>query len=110
LLAIPGTAHAIPVNACGTTIAAAGGYELVMNLNCPVGVTIDADFVTFDLFGFRISGQGTGTTGIEVTGGSDDVFIRGPGTIRGFDTGIEGGDCAQFLAPSPTRTTSSSRA
>jgi hypothetical protein len=96
-----GQALAIPVNACNTVISASGAYQLVTNLNCPAGtaITISADAVNLDLAGHRVSGQGTGLVGIDVLGGSDDVLIFGPGTIRGFDVGIEGGACGAVVPP-----------
>lgn len=89
---------------CNGTIASSGAYVLTHNHTCPAGtaITIDSDFVNLDLGGFRVSGQGTGSVGIEVTTGSEDVFIFG-GTVRGFDTGIHvGEDCDFPLVPLDT--------
>jgi hypothetical protein len=81
-------------NFCNQTIAAPGAYVLPHDHFCPAGtaITIDADGVNLDLNGFRVAGGGTGVTGIRIEDGSDDVLIFN-GTVMGFDTGIEGGDC-----------------
>jgi len=89
---------------CNDTIASSGAYVLTHDHTCPAGtaITIQADGVSLDLGGFRVSGAGTGSVGISVSTASDDVVIRN-GTVRGFDTGIQAGGIAggQCFSGSP---------
>ncbi len=80
-----------PIDSCAT-IAAPGSYALVQNLTAAGDCLIIADdFVTIDLNGWTIAGDGTGS-GIA----SDErrgVAVRN-GTVTGFEFGInlEGSD------------------
>jgi parallel beta-helix repeat protein len=91
----------IPVSSCGTVINQPGNYILTNNLNCVgtavqiEGVASPGDSFDFNLNGFTISGDGTGT-GIYVRVGANDAsgdysrvgtFIYG-GTVIGFGVGI----------------------
>jgi parallel beta-helix repeat protein len=88
-LGLGGRAEAAPVsiNACGSV--AAGSYILTANL-AAVGdcLVVGADFVTIDLDGYTISGNGTGRG---ITDGGDvrlGIAVRG-GTVQNFLTGID---------------------
>jgi parallel beta-helix repeat protein len=90
-LGLGGQAEAAPtlISACGT-LSAPGAYVLDQSLthsgngSC---LLIAADFVTLDLAGFTISGDGNG---LGITDGSTarvGIAIRG-GTVHNFDIGI----------------------
>jgi hypothetical protein len=69
--------------ACGDRLTA--DTTLVSNLNCPHGLGLDlAPGITLDLAGHTISGEGTGTIGINA---EDSATIRG-GRITGFNIGV----------------------
>jgi hypothetical protein len=76
------------INKC-TTISEPGAYELTRNLDATGDcLVIAADFVTIDLKGFVISGNGTGA-GISNAGkGRLGTAIRN-GTITNFFSGID---------------------
>jgi parallel beta-helix repeat protein len=93
----------IPVNSCGTVINQPGNYILTNNLTCAgtgtaveiSGQAFPGNSFHFNLNGFTISGDGTGT-GIYVRVGANDAsgdysrvgtFIYG-GTVIGFGVGI----------------------
>lgn len=75
------------IGACGV-IAEPGSYLLSKNLTA-VGdcLTVTADFVTIDLGGFTIFGDGTGAA-IKGDGTRRAITMR-DGTITNFDDGID---------------------
>jgi parallel beta-helix repeat protein len=92
----------IPVSSCGTVINQPGNYILTNNLNCVgtavqiEGVASPGDSFDFNLNGFTISGDVTGTgifvhvgggQGTQDDYGRTNAFING-GTVMGFGTGI----------------------
>src|SRR5262245_11056411 len=90
------TASAATANAAGpakiqkcTTLSEPGSYELTKNLvatgNCLV---VAADFVTIDLKGFVMSGDGTGTGIGDADVGRKGIAVRN-GTITDFGEGID---------------------
>jgi parallel beta-helix repeat protein len=75
-----------PVTACNQVLSVPGDYMLASDLTCAgTAVIINGDNVRFNLAGFALSGDTTGS-GIEVSFASR-VRIRG-GTIRRFGNGI----------------------
>jgi len=82
---------------CGFVITS--NVKLTHNYNCTDatgGITIGADNVKIDLNGWAInctgagylgSCQGTGAIGID-TNGHNNITIKGPGTINGFEFGV----------------------
>ncbi len=79
---------------CGNTINRS--TKLSSDIICPagkiVGLRIGSNGTTLDLNGHRIIGKSTNramSVGIEVPSRVGNVTIRGPGMIKGFDTGIE---------------------
>jgi hypothetical protein len=65
-------AHAapIPINACGQPINASGSYMLTQNVTASGGsncITINAEFVTIDLAGFRIDCSSGALAGVSAT-------------------------------------------
>jgi hypothetical protein len=85
----PVAATAAPknVNSCGT-VGASGSYELTKNLTASGDcLVVTADFVTIDLSGFTIFGDGTGD-GIKGDVARKAITIRN-GTIANFDDGID---------------------
>lgn len=70
---------------CGTTIT--GDLILNHSLGCAgEGLSLGANKITLWLNGHTIAGSGTGV-GVSLTG-RGGVRIKGPGTIRGFRTGV----------------------
>jgi parallel beta-helix repeat protein len=91
-LALVGRAEAAsPIGACGSL--GAGSYILTANLTATGDcLVVTAHFVTINLGGFTISGNGTGRgiwDGLDIAGTRLGVAIRGPGTIQNFATGID---------------------
>lgn len=77
------------ITSCGS-IDNAGAYVLKRNLTATgTCLVVNSDFVTIDLAGYTISGNGTGTGIAEGPGPSSvsNVEVRG-GTIVGFQVGI----------------------
>src|SRR5712691_8023264 len=83
--------------ACGGTVT--GAVALTSDLGCDGnGLTVGADGTTIDLNGHTISCadpagylgscQGLGFVGID-TNTHNDVLIKGPGTITGFQVGVK---------------------
>lgn len=75
-----------PISALPFTITNGGSYYLTTNLQSGAGVdgiTIQASNVTLDLGGFFLGGNGTGLSGILVSGAQQSIAI-GNGTIRGW--------------------------
>jgi hypothetical protein len=69
-----------------TTIGKPGSYVLTRNLTAAGDcVVIAADFVTLDLAGWVITGDGS--TGRGVTGGGRGITVRN-GTVTGFSLGV----------------------
>ena len=76
-----------PVSTCGT-LAATGSYILTANLTASGDcLVVKADFVTIDLAGFVISGNGKGS-GISTKGNPDGVTVRN-GVIQNFKRGLD---------------------
>jgi hypothetical protein len=78
------------INRCPTTITQPGAYELQDNLDSTgTCITVQADWVTIDLGGFRIRGAGRGSA---ITG-TGPIAVRGTavrnGTVTNFENGIE---------------------
>jgi len=98
LASMPAAAYsAIPITSCGTVINQPGHYILANDLSCfdQDGIDIVADHVDLMLDGHQISnvfqdfiGRGIGV-GVGVASGNSHVSIIGPGTITGFNVGIE---------------------
>jgi hypothetical protein len=80
-----------PSTVCGT-ISQAGTYVLQSNLTAAgTCLTIDADFVTLNLNGFTLTGDGSGA-GIACDAGQQGLEVRN-GTVRNFDVGIDVPQC-----------------
>jgi parallel beta-helix repeat protein len=76
------------INKC-TTISEPGAYELTRNLDATGDcLVIAADFVTIDLKGFRIAGNGSGRGITDANVAHFGIAIRN-GTITNFQSGIE---------------------
>src|SRR5262245_32327974 len=85
-----------PITQCGTTISQPGHYILANDLSClhQDGIDIVADHVFLMLNNHQISnvfhdfvGNGI-SVGVGVAAGNSHVHIIGPGTITGFNEGI----------------------
>ncbi len=76
------------------TITTSGLYYLGSNLTTSGnGITVDADDVTLDLMGFRLTGPGRDASpfsGISIADNRGNAEIRN-GSLNGFYTGISGG-------------------
>jgi hypothetical protein len=86
--AAPALANPVAVNAC-VTISKPGSYRLVKNLNATGDcLIITANWVTIDLNGFVISGNGTGS-GIlaDESAQRRGITVRN-GTVQGFESGV----------------------
>jgi hypothetical protein len=98
---------AVANDLCGTTIASFSAVVLNHDHSCPAGtaITIDGDGINLDLNGFTLDGAGTGDVGIMVEQGSNDVLITdfagAGGTVSGFTTGIELGNCTAIQPSQP---------
>jgi Periplasmic copper-binding protein (NosD) len=79
-----------PITECPTTIIEPGSYVLVTNLLFRAGdcLVVAADFVTIDLAGFAITGNGTGS-------GIRDQVTRAPAPRQGIT--VRNGTVANFL-------------
>lgn len=79
---------AIPISSVPFTIAAGGSYYLTQDLTAPgTGITVDADDVTIDFCGFKLTGlNSTMAYGILLSN-QNNVEIRN-GTVTGFAVGI----------------------
>lgn len=100
-ICVPASAAApsvVPVTSCGTVINQPGNYALANDLFCFLqdGIAIIADNVTLSLSGhniaqdvddFGFSNNGI-SVGVGVLKGNKRVTIMGPGTISGFNQGI----------------------
>jgi parallel beta-helix repeat protein len=85
--AVRAKAAPAPVSACGT-LAASGSYLLTGNLTASGDcLVVGADFVTLDLAGFVISGNGKGS-GVTTSGNPAGVTVRN-GVIQNFKTGLD---------------------
>lgn len=79
------------VTACGT-ISQSGTYVLQNNITTAgTCLTIDADFVTLNLNGFTLTGDGSGH-GIVCNAGRQGLEVRN-GTVRSFNNGIWAVQC-----------------
>ena len=90
LLAVrPGSA---PGQSCGTTITKSITLRADLGPCSGVALTVGASNITLNLNGFSIIGaaDGTGAVGVQV-GNNPNVTIKGPGTITGFDRGVQSG-------------------
>ena len=77
-----------PITACGT-INEPGSYMVATNLTAAGDcLVVTADFVTIDLAGFVITGNGTGSG---IRGGPRSTAVRN-GTIVGFAIGVNMGE------------------
>src|SRR5262249_49839524 len=82
------------ITQCGTIIDHPGHYVVANDLSCPFqnGIVIVADHVTLMLDNHQIAGAafvGNGiSVGVGVPSGNSHVHILGPGTITGFNEGI----------------------
>jgi len=83
------TAKVTLIKACPTTITAAGSYLLDKSLTA-IGtcITILTDFVTIDLSGHILTGNGTGS-GISDNEAARRGIVLYNGTITNFDHGID---------------------
>lgn len=79
-----------PISSLPYKIIAPGSYYLTGNLTATgsgAGITISADNVTLDLYGFTLTGGGSGSVaGIKVPAGQKNIFIRN-GIVRGWSNG-----------------------
>ena len=84
-----------PITQCGTVITQPGSYVVANDLSCffQDGIDIVADHVILMLNNHQISGLffiGNGiSVGVGVPSGNSHVSILGPGTITGFNQGID---------------------
>ena len=89
-IAFPTASLAAPgkITNCPKTITQAGLYELQDNLDA-IGtcITIQADFVTINLNGFRIRGNGTGSAIIDQAPAYRGTSVRN-GTVTNFENAI----------------------
>jgi hypothetical protein len=86
---LPGAIEAAPtsISACGT-LSAPGAYVLANDLTASGDcLIVAADFVTIDLAGFKISGNGTGTGITDNLHTRVGIAVRG-GTVENFAAGI----------------------
>src|SRR3954465_15859872 len=96
------------VSACGTTLTAAGTYDLVKDLSCDDGgtaVRIEGNDITLKLNGHTIAGAhvaGQGN-GVLLSGSPMYPRIVGPGTITGYLNGY-GVQIASGFMPSVEET------
>ena len=91
-----GSAHALPITACGQTVPTGETAELMNDLICMdrYGVTLE-DGATLNLNGFSITGPGSGGVGVLCDSGG--CAVSGPGDISHFDSGIFGTPDVQVL-------------
>ena len=85
---IPGFAAATKISSCPYTITKTGLHVVTKNMNCAGdGITIAQDYVTLDLRGFTLRGDGTGS-GITDAGSAQSVIVIKNGTLLNFDSGV----------------------
>lgn len=90
-------AQPTPITQCGTVITQPGTYTVANDLSCffQDGIDIVSDHVILMLNNHQISafsdfgffGNGV-SVGVGVTSGNSHVQVLGPGTITGFNAGI----------------------
>jgi len=82
------TNPATPIDSCGT-ITQPGSYVLTRNLNASGNcIRIDADDVTLDLAGYRLSGNGSGD-GVDENDTIHSNITVLNGTVTGFQNGVD---------------------
>jgi len=105
LVAIPASGAHL---SCGDTVTTDTTLDSDLTCTTTSGLIIGADDITIDLNGHTISGAACGfchgirngdfsaTANPSPTFGFDDVKIKGPGTIVGFEQGIRGDTVSKF--------------
>jgi parallel beta-helix repeat protein len=87
------------ITTCGTNVDRWGTWELANDLNCTGtnAIEITVSGVMLYLRGHTITGSPP-YYGITIAAGKNEIYIYGPGTIRGFGVGVYTGSGSELIS------------